>query len=173
MLSHLHFQRCYLLFLYKHQSEWLFAGVVWASSWLPLKSSSVSVVFVFSASLIDVAPASLMPFPVFWDESELFIVSDAPFALTSKIKPFERSVRFQHFAHCLCTCASNRVAFSKQTWIRWEFWYLFFNLLLQHRLRVASYLFVFSASLSDVAPMSPNLFPVGYKKICCWCVCPP
>ena len=82
----------------------------------PLRSSFVSVAFDFSASLNDVAPPSLMSFPVdllrinkvaCW--RMLFCV--VSFVFTPQIELTECCVWFQCITHWCCSCVSNVVTF--------------------------------------------------------------
>ena len=78
------------------------------------RRSWVSVVFDFNASLIDVAPVSLMLFPVVvWIMKKSGLLMDAIclflFAQTTQIEWCECCVWFQCLAQRFCFCISNHI----------------------------------------------------------------
>ena len=88
------------------------------------------------------------------------------FVFTTQIEFNECCVWFQWFIQWRCSCVSNIVVcWWEEKWNGELLVDVFVCLLLYslHRLRFVSVVFDSSASLNDVAPLSPILFPVDYK----------
>ena len=130
-----------------------------------LRSSFMSVVFDFNASLNDVAPVSPMWLPVYvmWNEEEWIVdgcLCVPSFVDTVQIEPSECCVWFQWFTQWCCSCVSNIVSYWSE--VKWKerivdecLLCVFFLLSLPLRISWVIVVFDFSASLNDVAPVSP------------------
>ena len=158
---------CLLMWWEKEKSE-LLMDVFCVSSFSSLlsRSSSVSVVFDFSASLNAFAPVSpmLLSVDVKWNEKVICwwmpFVCLLSLVFTLQIEFSECCAWFQWFTQWCCSYISNVVVCWWEH--KWKEWIVdgcllcvFFLLSSLFRLSLVSVVFDFNTSLNDVAPVSP------------------
>ena len=139
-----------------------------------LRLSSVSVVFDFNASLNDVAPVSPILFTVDFmrmEKSGLLMDAICVLFLSSHVRFSVLSVVFDFNASLNDVAPVSPILFpvelmkTEKSGLLMDAICVLFLLSSLSRLSFASVVFDFNASLIDVAPFFPILFPVDLMKI--------